>query len=237
MVATCQFPVGADVRENLGYVRRQIRTSSELGAHVAHFPEASLSGYAGTDFASHGGFDWALLRECTRAVLDLAREYPRPLQPGGQLQRLLDPRRQVRGPDLPRLPLPRALPRVQAQGRPARLPLADMDQPEPPYRTIPSSPSGGNSAVSLAHTSRSTASTFTNRSSTLSLKTVRACSRAWPSPEAGPMYSFRYFSRPFDDSMTTLYTPGLSIFPSPLVLPSIRILTERAAGSTGYRPA
>jgi len=73
-VATCQFPVGADPRENLRYVSRQIREASARGADVAHFPESSLSGYAGTDFASFGGFDWGLLRKCTGKVLDLARE-------------------------------------------------------------------------------------------------------------------------------------------------------------------
>ena len=71
-VATCQFPIGSDVRKNLGYVSRQIRTAKDRGAHVAHFPEACLSGYAGVDFASHEGFDWTLLRECTERVLDLA---------------------------------------------------------------------------------------------------------------------------------------------------------------------
>ncbi|HSL00932.1 MAG TPA: hypothetical protein VK869_11395 [Rubrobacteraceae bacterium] len=37
-VATCQFPVRAGVRQNLRYVAHQIRTASERGAHVAHFP-------------------------------------------------------------------------------------------------------------------------------------------------------------------------------------------------------
>ena len=73
-VATCQFPVDSDIRRNLRYVSRQIRTAKDRGAHVAHFPEASLSGYAGVDFPSYEGFDWALLRECTQRVLDLARQ-------------------------------------------------------------------------------------------------------------------------------------------------------------------
>jgi predicted amidohydrolase len=73
-VATCQFPIGSDVRSNLKYVSRQIRTAKGRGADVAHFPEACLSGYAGVDLASYEGLDWTLLRECTRAVLDLARE-------------------------------------------------------------------------------------------------------------------------------------------------------------------
>ena len=73
-VATCQFPVDADVRRNLRYVARQIQAAKDHGAHVAHFPEACLSGYAGVDFPSFQGFDWDLLHECTQRVLDLARQ-------------------------------------------------------------------------------------------------------------------------------------------------------------------
>jgi predicted amidohydrolase len=73
-VATCQFPIGSDMRKNLRYVVRQIRTAKDRGADVAHFPEACLPGYAGTDFASSEGFDWSLLEECTQRGLDLARE-------------------------------------------------------------------------------------------------------------------------------------------------------------------
>ena len=73
-VATCQFPIGSDIHRNLGYIARQIRAARDRGADVAHFPEACLSGYAGVDIASHESFDWALLEECARRVLDLARE-------------------------------------------------------------------------------------------------------------------------------------------------------------------
>jgi predicted amidohydrolase len=74
-VATCQFPVDPDMRRNLQYVSWQIRAAKERGAQVAHFPEACLSGYAGVDFPSYQGFDWALLHECTQEVLDLARPF------------------------------------------------------------------------------------------------------------------------------------------------------------------
>lgn len=89
-VATCQFPISSDVRKNLEYVARQIRTARDRGADVVHFSEACLPGYAGVDFASHEGFDWSLLEECTQRVLELAREW------GiwvllGSAHRLLDP--------------------------------------------------------------------------------------------------------------------------------------------------
>jgi len=73
-VATCYFPVAADIRRNARYVLRQMRVASKLGADVAHFPEACLSGYAGADFPSYGRFDWSLLLACTQDVLAMARE-------------------------------------------------------------------------------------------------------------------------------------------------------------------
>jgi predicted amidohydrolase len=73
IVATCQFPVSSDLRSNRRYVLRQMRTAKERGAHVAHFCEGALSGYAEADFRSHDGFDWDLLRECAEEVLILAR--------------------------------------------------------------------------------------------------------------------------------------------------------------------
>ncbi|MFC4494513.1 carbon-nitrogen hydrolase family protein [Streptomyces ovatisporus] len=73
-VATCQFPVSADVARNGRYVMRQMRTAKERGADLVHFPEACLPGYAGTDFADHRGFDWELLRSVTRRVMTLAGE-------------------------------------------------------------------------------------------------------------------------------------------------------------------
>ncbi|HVV10947.1 carbon-nitrogen hydrolase family protein [Amycolatopsis sp.] len=70
-VATCQFPVSADIRRNARYVRRQLRFAHEHGADVAHFPEACLSGYAGSDFSDYQGFDWSLLESVTCEILGL----------------------------------------------------------------------------------------------------------------------------------------------------------------------
>jgi predicted amidohydrolase len=72
-VATCQFPVGADIRMNLGYVKRQMRLARQRGAHVAHFPEGALSGYAGTDFDTFAGYDWTELKQAMSEVLGHAR--------------------------------------------------------------------------------------------------------------------------------------------------------------------
>ena len=73
-VATCQFPVSADIRRNARYVRQQLRRARQQGAHLAHFGEGCLSGYAGVDFETFEGFDWTLLKQCAREVLKLARE-------------------------------------------------------------------------------------------------------------------------------------------------------------------
>ena len=73
-VATCQFPVEADSKKNLAYVLRQMKAAKSRGAHVAHFSELCLSGYAGVDMESMQGFDWDLLQHAHRQVAERARE-------------------------------------------------------------------------------------------------------------------------------------------------------------------
>ena len=73
-VATCQFPVEADSKKNLAYVLRQMKAAKNRGAHVAHFSEVCLSGYAGVDMESMQGFDWDLLQDAHRQVAERARE-------------------------------------------------------------------------------------------------------------------------------------------------------------------
>ncbi|MEX5636207.1 carbon-nitrogen hydrolase family protein [Parafrankia sp. FMc2] len=64
----------ADVARNGRHVMRQMLSVREQGADVAHFPEACLSGYVGSDFPSYDGFDWDLLERVTRRILALAGE-------------------------------------------------------------------------------------------------------------------------------------------------------------------
>ena len=61
-IATCQFPVTSNIRRNLGYVKRQMRSAREQGADLAHFSECCLGGYAGVDLPSLEGYDWDLLQ-------------------------------------------------------------------------------------------------------------------------------------------------------------------------------
>ncbi|HEV8246998.1 MAG TPA: carbon-nitrogen hydrolase family protein [Polyangiaceae bacterium] len=73
-VATCQFPVDADISRNTRYVLRQLGIAKQRGAQIAHFPECGLSGYAGSEFETYEDFDWPLLRSGMELVLERARE-------------------------------------------------------------------------------------------------------------------------------------------------------------------
>jgi predicted amidohydrolase len=73
-IATCQFPIGSDLRANVSYVLAQMRRASARGADVVHFPEAALSGYAGVEFPTFKKYDWAMLESSTRSVMTLAKE-------------------------------------------------------------------------------------------------------------------------------------------------------------------
>lgn len=74
VVATCQFPVDGDCAKNSRQIERQMREAHERGAHVAHFSECGLSGYAGADFQSFAGYDWELLTAVTRRIMALAKQ-------------------------------------------------------------------------------------------------------------------------------------------------------------------
>jgi deaminated glutathione amidase len=73
-IATCQFPVTSDPARNARWILRQMHLARKRGAHVAHFPECALSGYAGPDLDSYAGYDWDALRAACEQVLTLARE-------------------------------------------------------------------------------------------------------------------------------------------------------------------
>lgn len=71
-MATAQFPVSADVERNRRRVMDLMRAARARGAHVVHFPEAALSGYAGVDIPNHDRMDWAGLQLAIESILDLA---------------------------------------------------------------------------------------------------------------------------------------------------------------------
>ncbi len=72
-IATCQFPVDRDISRNTNYILRQMRQSHREGAHVVHFSELALSGYAGVEFRSMKEMDWDRLSAATGRILGEAR--------------------------------------------------------------------------------------------------------------------------------------------------------------------
>lgn len=71
-IATCQFPVSANIKRNFEYMKQQIRQAYEQRAKLVHFGECALSGYCGPDFESWADYDWKLLRQCTQEIMQLA---------------------------------------------------------------------------------------------------------------------------------------------------------------------
>ncbi len=71
-IATCQFAVSGRIRQNSRLIRMYIQKAARGGAHIVHFPETALCGYAGTDMPTLDDVDWDLLHEATRQILDTA---------------------------------------------------------------------------------------------------------------------------------------------------------------------
>ena len=71
-VASCQFPVSADIERNGRFVREFMHQAHDQQADVVHFSECALSGYAGVDFESFEDFDWQLHHEQMREIVELA---------------------------------------------------------------------------------------------------------------------------------------------------------------------
>ena len=73
-IAPCQFPVSGDIKRNASYILRQMAEAKEKGADVSHFPESSLSGYAGTDFKRYKRQDEALRLGFLEKIIQLSSE-------------------------------------------------------------------------------------------------------------------------------------------------------------------
>lgn len=72
-IASCQFPVSADIMENYRFIEAQITEAKLKKADVVHFPECALSGYPGTDMMSLEKFRWNELHSMTDSVMSLAK--------------------------------------------------------------------------------------------------------------------------------------------------------------------
>jgi len=73
-LATCQFPVSGDPLANAGHILSQMALARRRGADLVHFPECSLSGYAGIQLDSTAAIDWELLRQQTERIMARAGE-------------------------------------------------------------------------------------------------------------------------------------------------------------------
>ncbi|MBK7711882.1 MAG: carbon-nitrogen hydrolase family protein [Bacteroidales bacterium] len=73
-IASCQFPVSADIKDNFRYIKAQMLEARLKKADVVHFPECGLSGYPGTDMMSLEHFDWNELHRMTDSVMSLAKK-------------------------------------------------------------------------------------------------------------------------------------------------------------------
>jgi predicted amidohydrolase len=73
-IASCQFPVSADIKANYLYIEAQITEAKLKRADVVHFPECALSGYPGTDMTTLENFGWDELHIMTDSLLSLAKK-------------------------------------------------------------------------------------------------------------------------------------------------------------------
>lgn len=71
-VATCQFPITANIGRNKDWILKQMKQAKKAGADVAHFSEVALGGYAGSEFKSFDGYDWATDRACAEEIRKVA---------------------------------------------------------------------------------------------------------------------------------------------------------------------
>lgn len=80
-VATCQFPVTADVKANSANIRRQIKMAAIQGADVAHFPELAISSNGYADRKSEDWKtawrrrNWTEIRAETETIRQVCRDH------------------------------------------------------------------------------------------------------------------------------------------------------------------
>jgi predicted amidohydrolase len=74
LVATCQFPVTGEIKDNAGHIKKFILEAAKNKADIIHFSEAALSGYPPGDIPSFDGYDWETLRRSTYEIMSMAKE-------------------------------------------------------------------------------------------------------------------------------------------------------------------
>ena len=75
IVATCQFPVSADIKRNEHYIQKLLAEAKAKDAEIAHFSECCLSGYAGIDFQSFRNLDEHFLRCALDGIIRFSEKH------------------------------------------------------------------------------------------------------------------------------------------------------------------
>lgn len=73
-IASCQFPISGNIKENARWIKNQIRIAKIKGAEIIHFPEGALSGYGGGDIKDFKNYNWKELKSETDSIIHLAEE-------------------------------------------------------------------------------------------------------------------------------------------------------------------
>ena len=74
-VATCQFPVTGDMKNNAQYIKKFIKEAAQNNAGIVHFSEAALSGYPPSDIPSFENYNWEALRQQSHEIMALAKKH------------------------------------------------------------------------------------------------------------------------------------------------------------------
>ena len=72
-IATCQHPVSGNLEKDCNAILRLMERASCEGAHIAHFCECGLGGYAGADIPNFDTYDWDRDLECKQVLCRTAR--------------------------------------------------------------------------------------------------------------------------------------------------------------------
>lgn len=75
VLATCQFQVQKNSKDNLRCVLGQIERAVAKGAHIVHFSEACLSGYLGVEVPNHESTDWNRIMVAMEEIMAAAKRH------------------------------------------------------------------------------------------------------------------------------------------------------------------
>ncbi|MEZ5083924.1 MAG: carbon-nitrogen hydrolase family protein [Bacteroidales bacterium] len=73
-IATCQFPVSANVESNCAFIIKQMKLAKSIKADIVHFSESCLSGYAGIDFPNIESKDYDEIQNALEKIRATARQ-------------------------------------------------------------------------------------------------------------------------------------------------------------------